>query len=479
MRGKLTPDQVIAFRRSLEDPLAFSRTWNKRRPLRKYQTGPSQAVANAIAAHDGRRIVWMFSRQAGKDETMGQLIAWILVRNRIFGGSVIVVAPTEDQANITRDRTIAAIPATLGKPRPVDDSIFLGDAYAEFVSIHGNIRGRTASLLLIGNEAQDIPPDLWDAKASPFTASTNAPQLFSGTAWGSDSLLARERRAAEAAGDGERLWLIDWSIVAEEVPAYGKHFEQRVEQLGFDHPFIKTEYRLIELGGEDRLFDPDRLAQIQGEHERLRRPIDGETYCALVDVAGSDELSYSPDLIGAGGKSNRDSTVLTIVRVNQDGPARGYEVVNRWVWVNHPASHLADQISDHCRSFHVRALVVDATGIGASLASFLDRSIGRVMKVVPFVFTAKSKSDLGWNLIAMIDTGRIKEYVNDHQPESDEIYKQLDAVRHEILPGPGRLLRWSVPASAGHDDEVMSLALVSVLDDVDLDPRRARGSSWI
>ena len=55
-----------------------------------------------------------------------------------------------------------------------------------------------------------------------------------------------------------------------------------------------------------------------------------------------------------------------------------------------------------------RYIIVDATGVGAGLSSFLESSIpGRVL---PFVFTSKSKSDLGWSFLAVCDTGRFKDY---------------------------------------------------------------------
>jgi hypothetical protein len=45
-----------------------------------------------------------------------------------------------------------------------------------------------------------------------------------------------------------------------------------------------------------------------------------------------------------------------------------------------------------------------------------------------------------------------------------------------VLPGPGRLLRWSVPAARGHDDLLVSAALTARLDRVDWRERVARGS---
>ena len=43
------------------------------------------------------------------------------------------------------------------------------------------------------------------------------------------------------------------------------------------------------------------------------------------------------------------------------------------------------------------------------------------------------------------------------------------------LPGLGKLLRWSVPASRGHDDLLMSTALTARLDEIDWLDRTACG----
>jgi len=126
------------------------------------------------------------------------------------------------------------------------------------------------------------------------------------------------------------------------------------------------------------------------------------------------------------------------------------------------------------------ALVVDATGVGAGLASFLADQLGkgpRRVIVDPFVFTGKSKSDLGWAFVGLIDGSRIKEYA-DGGTDITRIYRhQLAACTYEVLPGPGKVLRWSVPASRGHDDLLISTALTARLDEIDWRDRTARGTS--
>ncbi|MDF3041696.1 MAG: hypothetical protein K0Q71_4402 [Thermomicrobiales bacterium] len=95
---------------------------------------------------------------------------------------------------------------------------------------------------------------------------------------------------------------------------------------------------------------------------------------------------------------------------------------------------------------------------------------------LPVLCNRKTTSDLGWAFIGLIDAGRLKEYTDDGA-DSTRIYRhQLAACTYEVLPGPGKLLRWSVPASRGHDGLLSSTALTARLDALDWRDRTARGS---
>jgi len=111
-----------------------------------------------------------------------------------------------------------------------------------------------------------------------------------------------------------------------------------------------------------------------------------------------------------------------------------------------------------------------------------------------FLFTSKSKSDLGWKFLFLIETGRFKDYHSqnsalDPAPRTADyfqnsasfennlqqiFFRQAEFCQFEILPGPGKLMRWGVPdglrdpASGDlvHDDLLISAALSAVLDDV-------------
>ncbi len=165
--------------------------------------------------------------------------------------------------------------------------------------------------------------------------------------------------------------------MAAELPAYGDRVRARIAQFGESHPFIRTEYVLEVLDGEGGLFPPQRIAQLQGDHPRLHRAEPGKRYAGLLDVAGEEEEGSGPEAFD--NASRRDSTALTIVEVEtgRAGAARSIRVVDRMAWTGTKHVALHDQLVDLARNvWKLSALVVDATGVGAGLASFLADRLG-------------------------------------------------------------------------------------------------------
>jgi hypothetical protein len=485
--------------------------------------GPARAIVASVEEGLGRSFAVVFSRQAGKDEMLAQLVAFLLTRWQRRGGSIVLAAPTfQPQAALMRDRLLARLaeplPAALTGGATLHDgyAVTLGQASARFLSAApgANARGQTADLLLVANEAQDIAPDVWDAVFDPMAASTNATTLFLGTVWSRETLLARQMaflREEERRDGCQRVWTVPWQEVARELPAYGERVRSRIAQFGPDHPFIRTEYCLQELDGAGGLFPPGRIAAMQGDHPRQRAAIPGRRYALLLDVAGEEEGASGPE--GFRDDTRRDSTALTVVEVvsresevvrgrdgrflqngegfpnspsdprlpTSDSRLPTYRIVDRLAWtgVRHTTlhahlTHLAREV------WRASVVVVDATGVGAGLASFLaatlgDRRAGRAIPVVPFIFTAASKSALGWDWIGLIDAGRYREYADDGEQLTRLFRAQLAATTYTTPPGPGKTLRWGVPPGRGHDDLVMSAALTATLDGVDWRERVARG----
>ncbi|HEX3723281.1 MAG TPA: hypothetical protein VHV31_10845 [Nitrolancea sp.] len=536
---------VGAMRSTLADVAEFSRVFMPGLALRRYQAEPAQAIASAVLARrrnigTASEFAVIFSRQSGKDEMLAQLCAYLLVLFQRSGGQIVVALPTmRPQGMIARDRLAARLAGTrlrtLGLARVRDGSIVeLGRASVHFLSASpsSNARGNTASLLLVANECQDIEPDTWDSVFAPMAAASNAVTLYMGTVWTARTLLARQQRyvgALQALDGRQRSFLTPWTRVAEELPPYGEYVERERERLGADHPFIKTEYELIELDGDGGLFPPSRRGQMIGDHSPLTVGVPGETYALLLDVAGEEE-DHGPD--GAPGvvqydaTAKRDSTALTVVRVVTPSPPAEpsltlpslegenqlpilgegsdlrprYEVVRRYLWTGTRHTALYQQLLDLARNvWKARYVVVDATGVGAGLTSFLRAALGERV-VVPFVFSQASKSALGWGFLGVIDSGRFKDYatLTPHPSPTPRgrgetktetrtgidaearslagiFWRQVEQCTYDVRPGPNRLMSWGVPDLKVHDDLLLSAALVARLDEIDWRPRGAVG----
>ncbi len=468
----------------------FSPALYPRQTLRPYQTSFARAVASGVERQSGDTFAAVFSRQSGKDEALAQLTAYLLSRYRLTGGSIVVATPAlRPQGLIARDRLLARLdtPLARGAVRVREGTIVeLGRASVRYLSAApgANSRGNTASLLLVANEAQDIDADVWDAVFAPMAASTNATTLFLGTVWTSATLLARQMRwlrEREARDGRRRLFVVDWREVARHVPGYGAYVRGQMEALGPEHPFIRTEYELRELDGDGRLFPPERAALLDGAFGPVDQsdPDGGVEYALLIDVAGEVEDGVEGESLRRS-QPRRDSTAVTVVRVRPGPPAR-YEIVARYLWTGAKHSALHQRLVNLARRvWQARKIVIDATGLGAGLASFLRATLGERV-VEPFVFSTASKSRLGWDFLSLIDGGRLTSFdpalaSDPEQRRLERLFRaQLAACRYSVLPGPGKLLRWSVEDATLHDDLLISAALVAVLDRLDWSPRTARG----
>jgi hypothetical protein len=115
-------------------------------------------------------------------------------------------------------------------------------------------------------------------------------------------------------------------------------------------------------------------------------------------------------------------------------------------------------------------IVVDATGIGQPVASFLRNELGS--KVIPFVITSRSKSDLGFELLSFINSGRLKLYEQDGSREYKETLFELEGARAQYRPN--QTMNFYVDPREGHDDFLVSLAL-AVQATKGLSSREAKG----
>jgi len=489
-------DQLDPFLDAVADDIGvFSVRLLPERALRAYQLPVARAVAGSVERRQGMEFAAVFSRQSGKDEMLAQLCAYLLWRHHRRGGSIVVGLPAlRPQGLISRDRLVERLdtPLTRGLLHVRDGTIVqLGRASVRFLSAapSANSRGNTANLLLVANEAQDIDSDTWDAVFAPMAASSNATTLYMGTVWSSHTLLARQLRLlseTERANGVQRVFRVPWREVERELPVYGDYVRRQMALLGEAHPFIRTEYELEELDGGGSLFPPERREPLRGVFQPLARPSLSDppdaVYAFTIDVAGEEEDGIEGE-VARRANPRRDSTALSVIRVAASGTSGqpAYELVARYAWTGTRQTVLHDRIVNLARLWGVRHVVIDATGVGAGLASFLRATLGERI-VTPFVFSSSSKSQLAWDLLGLIDAGRVSVCTPSAASDLEQarldtlFWRQMATCRYSVLPGPGKLLRWGVEDATLHDDLLISFALVAVLDRRDWRSRNARGT---
>lgn len=467
--------------------------------LRSYQKEVAQAIVRSVIEKRGLSFVVVFPRQSGKNELQAQIEAYLLALYSNRGAEIVKVSPTwKPQSQIAMRRLERVLrrhtltskfwKKELGYIYRVKDAsiVFLSAAPT------ANIVGATASTLLECDEAQDVGVDKWDKEIKPMAASTNATRVFWGTAWTSATLLGREKRLAREAEarDGiRRVWVLNADQVGKEVRAYRRFVAGEVARLGRQHPMIRTQFYSEELEGEGGMFPERRLALMRGEHPAQEHPLAGRLYAFLLDVAGEDEAlsgraswksgqAALPGMDAMLANPRRDATALTVVEVDlgslQDSgiAAPIYRAVGRRQWLGTAHTRLYAQLRSLGQSWRPRYWVVDATGVGAGLASFLEKAFaGRVLAVT---FNRPVKSRLGWDFLAVVETGRWLEHAaagGEAGALQAEFWRQLSYCEMDVLPGPEHAMRWGVPdgrqdaeGAAVHDDLVLSAALVSVLD---------------
>jgi hypothetical protein len=455
--------------------------------LRRYQVEAAQAIVDSVVGAQGRSFVVIFPRQSGKNELQAQVEAYLLGLLSEYDVEIVKVSPTWKPQSLNAMRRLERVLSrnfllSTRWEREQGYIYRIGRARIFFLSGSPttNVVGATANALLECDEAQDVHISKWDKDFSPMAASKNATRVFWGTAWTSRTLLARELRAAKEAErqDGiRRVFVLTADDVGEEVPAYKAFVAGEVAKLGRNHPLVRTQFFSEEIDGEGGMFPPARQSLMAGYHCRQQAPGAGRVYALLVDVAGEDEGAAD----GAEGSSQlqnpgRDATALTVVEVDLGSlrdelvKAPTYRVVDRRVWVGVRHTQLYGEIKALAEHWGAVWCVIDSTGVGAGIASFLDKALPG--KVLPFVFSAASKTKLGWDFLAVVETGRFKDWARDGSPEQAEFWRQVELCQLEALPGQERRIKWGVPdgtrdavsGELAHDDLVLSAALVAVLD---------------
>jgi hypothetical protein len=461
--------------------------------LRPYQSDIFNAVIDSVLHRHGLTFTVEIARQGGKNELSARLeslLLWLRMNSR---ENLVKCTPTfVPQAVVSLNRLKDCLASGFSSADWTTEYGYIlrvGNTRAVFLSAEEGARvvGHTAHLLLEVDEAQDISKEKYSKEFRPMGSTTNVTTVLYGTAWDDNTLLeeVKQHNLELERKDGiRRHFQYDWQEVAKYNPNYLAYVESEKKRLGENHPLFLTQYCLQPIAGGDAFLSPSQRAQLQGGHPRLAAPVfyppgapytpmrTSKVYVAGIDLAGEAEALPEEKLVSL--TPRRDSTVVTIAEVDYSRPAEyrhihgsfAYpgrnppgiaRIVQHYSWTGKRHAELYPQLVDILRNvWKCRKVVVDATGIGQPVASFLRNSLGK--QVVSFTFTASSKSLLGFNLLAAVNSGTVKMYAGDGSPEYREFWHQVE--RAKSYYRASQTMNFFVDPAQGHDDYLMSLALV-------------------
>lgn len=451
--------------------------------LRPYQQEVARAVLDSIQGSKGLTLSVEIARQGGKNELSAHLEVLLLTLFMARGGSLVKCSPTFKPQTVI---SIARLRERLDEfgyegiyRTEMGYIVCLGTARAVFLSAeeHASVVGHTADILLEIDESQDVSKEKYTKEFRPMGSSTNVTTVHYGTTW-DDTTLLEEVKLANLElhrKDGiKRHFRYDWQEVARHNPEYQAYVEGERARLGEDHPLFRTQYLLLPIRGGGGFLTRQQVVSMLGRHDRLKEPQPGKTYIAGIDLAGEREETKEQALAAV--RQKLDSTVVTIAEIETTQRSTSplaepvLNVVEHYHWTGTPHSQLYSIIVQTLKKWNCRRVLVDATGIGQPVASFLRKELGS--RIVPFTFTQKSKSDMGFELLSFINSGRLRIYKKDNSIAYCELMAQLEKARSQYRPN--QTMNFYVDPQEGHDDFLVSLALVAEAAR-DFSPRSAKG----
>ena len=430
------------------------------------QRATIERVERAMRDRAGEVITARWARQTGKNETEAQIESRLLTIFRgIPGARWIRMAPTYQPQLINSkarlDKFLACDPLIAGRFRKREGGrVEVGHATVQFLSaqVHANVVGATASIGLSLDEAHRIDAGKFESDLAPFTASTNAPVVMWGVAADKQDLLYEY---VERNRGTDRNLEFPAAIWCELSPVYAAHYAGRVAKLGKDHPWIRTQYDLIDIEALGAyLNDAQRRALFAGEHPRLANPRPGLAYGIAIDIGGESEKDLPDEELRAE-EPGRDYLMAWVFEWDPAGASDPYpevRIVEGHWWTGREHMAVAPDLVATCRHWNVRGGCIDARGVGEAVAGAVHRAFPCVEA---YKATSESVSQDCFDLLARINTGKVRFWKGD-PARDDELREMLGQSRHTRYQIAGhQLMKLVKPSGSGstgaHIDGIKAL----------------------
>lgn len=449
-----------------------------KRPLRGPQAEMIKKTEAHVSRHDGNIMTIKSARQTGKNEISAILHRRHLLRRQHnpFYQCWIRTAPTHkpqvvnskkrlrEHLNLSTSNIIRHPLFAREKLSKEEGYIWrLGNAAVEFLSSgpHSNVVGATASTCLDMDEAHKIDKDKFDEDFAPFTADTNAGTLLWGVGGnGMDTLQWYIDSNKDNKKDHLNL-CYPCDIWMEIHPPYRAHVESRVNVLGWDHPIIMTQYRLLSIAARGRFINAKQaMSLLSGQHHRCRAPRHGRRYQMTVDVAAGNE-EFNPDNLLEGFEDvDTDSSAIIIYEVTDEMSLNGiFPIVNIMdiIWLTGTDIGVDEEVVDDAiELWNPDKVTIDGVGVGRQLSENMVKKYGPSM-VKMYIASDTDVSEDCFGTLARLNSDSIKMFLNDDSPEWRQFEKQLTHTQYQAQKGKMKLIK---PKSDKHIDIVKSMTYI-------------------
>lgn len=416
--------------------------------LYEYQEQAAYALIYSVITFSGDVKTMLFSRQSGKSETIAFVIDTLCVLLPALGNiipdleqfktgfRVGLFAPQSDQVTTTYSRALTRLNSANAEMVLEDPDI---DTYLEsnvrlklsngsylagqVASKQSKIESKTYDFVIV-EEAQDVDDLIVSKSIEPMLSATGGTLVKVGTTGMYKNHFYYEiqhnRQLDRKVKDPRIRNHFEFNykdIIVDRRKQFrkdGKRFHlnyeadvmRKKERWGEDSQAFKLAYALIwDLESGMLLTDKD--------------------YNHIINRKLGFQMPGIKDRIVAGldiGKSPAE-TVLTIGKVIE-GDDRSYKQILAWValgGLDYEAQHHV--LMDCIVEFNITTLYADYTGVGKAVVDRLMYACGEYVDIVPYTFTAQSKSDMWFNFTSEIQTKHLIVPANKQVRSTTEYMK--------------------------------------------------------
>ena len=427
--------------------------------LYSYQEESAYAIIYSVITFSGDVKTLLFSRQSGKSEVVAFVIDTLCVLLPALaklipdleqfkdGFRIGLFAPQSDQVVTTYNRALSRLNSANAEMvmNDPDLDIELNSAVRLELSNGSFLAGQVASKqskiesktydLVIVEEAQDVDDLIVTKSIEPMLTATAGTMLKVGTTgmvknhfWYE---IIHNRNLDRKLADKRirRHFEYDYKFIIkarrEQYEIDHKRFHlnyemdvtRKMSRWGKDSQAFKLAYALIWDLESGMLISDKDFESITNRKLGYQDPRDSDYVVAGIDI----------------GKSPA-STVITIGKVWHDEEnlfEKPYKQVLAWLdlgGLDYEAQHHI--ILDAVVEYNIKSMYVDYTGVGRPVVDRLIYACGEYVDIVPYTFTAQSKSDMWYNLTSDISSRRVIIPANSKTRDTMEYRKFEEQIKN-------------------------------------------------